>query len=45
VLIGKLAARTMDEAPLVRKPAAKLRTITAHNGTEFHSYQEVERAT
>jgi len=50
LLIGKLAARTMDEAArrtieLVRKHPAKFRTITADNGTEFHSYKDVETAT
>jgi transposase, IS30 family len=50
LLIGKLAARTMDEAArrtieLVWKHPAKFRTITADNGTEFHSYRDVEAAT
>jgi IS30 family transposase len=50
VLIGKLAARTMEDAAqrtieLVRKHPAKFQTITADNGTEFHSYKDVERAT
>lgn len=50
LLIGKLAARNMDEAAqktieLVRKHPEKFRTITADNGTEFHSYKDVEVAT
>jgi IS30 family transposase len=50
LLIGKLAARNMDAAArktiaLVRKHPEKFRTITADNGTEFHSYKRVERAT
>jgi transposase, IS30 family len=50
LLIGKLAARTMQEAArstiqLVRKHREKFRTITADNGTEFHSYKNVEKAT
>jgi IS30 family transposase len=50
LLIGKLAARNMDEAArrtieLVRKHPEKFRTITADNGTEFHSYKDVETAT
>lgn len=50
LLIGKLAARNMDEAAqktieLVRQHPEKFRTITADNGTEFHSYKDVEVAT
>jgi IS30 family transposase len=50
LLIGKLAARTKEDAAqrtieLVRKHPAKFQTITADNGTEFHSYQDVEQAT
>jgi IS30 family transposase len=50
LLIGKLAARSMEEAArrtveLVRRHPTKFQTITADNGTEFHSYQEVEVAT
>jgi IS30 family transposase len=50
LLIGKLASRTMGELArktvgLVRKPPEKFRTITADNGTEFHSYKDVEKAT
>lgn len=50
LLIGKLAARTMEDAArrtteLVRKHPAKFQTITADNGSEFHSYKQVEQAT
>jgi IS30 family transposase len=50
LLIGKLAARNMDEAArrtieLVRRHPEKFRTITADSGTEFHSYKDVETAT
>jgi IS30 family transposase len=50
LLIGKLAARTMGELArrtiqLVRKHPGCFRTITADNGTEFHSYQKIEKAT
>jgi IS30 family transposase len=50
LLIGKLAARTMEDAAqrtieLVHKHPTKFQTITADNGTEFHSYQDVEQAT
>jgi len=49
-LLGKLAARTMEEAArrtirLIRRHPKKFRTITADNGTEFHSYKDVEAAT
>jgi IS30 family transposase len=49
LLIGKLAARTLEDAArrtieLVRKHPAKFQTITADNGTEFHSYKEIEAA-
>ena len=41
VLIGKLAARTVEQANqallgLMRRHRGKFRTITADNGTEFH---------
>jgi IS30 family transposase len=44
-LIGKLAARTMEEAAhntirLVRRYPEEFRTTTAHNGTEFQSYED-----
>jgi IS30 family transposase len=47
VLIGKLQARTAGEAhrgtlELMRRHRRRFRTITADNGTEFHSYPEVE---
>lgn len=50
VLIGKLRSRNMGELAwrtirLVRKHPGKFRTITADNGTEFHSYQKIEKAT
>jgi IS30 family transposase len=50
VLIGKLRARTMGDAArrtiqLIRRHPEKFRTITADNGTEFHSYKVVENAT
>jgi len=50
VLIGKLAERTASEVTrrtieLMRKHAGRFRTITADNGTEFHSYQKIEQAT
>ncbi len=50
VLIGKLKAKTMKEAAkrtiaLVRKHPEKFHTITADNGTEFHSYGKIESAT
>jgi len=50
LLIGKLRARTMEEAAqrtirLVRQHSKKIRTITADNGTEFHSYKAIEKVT
>ena len=50
VLIGKLKARTMEEATrrtiqLIRKHPGKFKTITADNGTEFHAYKKIEKAT
>ena len=50
VLIGKLASRNMEEATrrtiqLIRKHPEKFRTITADNGTEFHGYKKIEKAT
>ena len=50
LLIGKLRDRTMDEAAtrtiqLIKKHPGKFRTITADNGTEFHSYKKIEKAT
>lgn len=50
VLIGKLADRTAAALnhrvlQLIRKHRHLFRTITVDNGTEFHSYQQIERAT
>ena len=50
LLVGKIKARTMADAAkrtisLVRKHPGKFRTITADNGSEFHSYKKVEKAT
>lgn len=50
VLIGKLKARTMEEAnratlELMQRHGGRFRTITADNGTEFHGYQAVEDQT
>lgn len=49
-LILKLAARTAAEVnrhliPLLLEHPELFRTITADNGTEFHSYRDIERAT
>ena len=49
LLIGKLAARTMEDAARrtiarVRKHLAKLQTIPADDGTELPSYKHVEAA-
>lgn len=48
VLIGKLEARTAQATnrraiPLLRPH--RVRTVTADNGTEFHSYKDIEAAT
>lgn len=50
LLIGKLKARTQEQTSdrtirLIRQHAARFKTITADNGTEFHGYESVERAT
>jgi IS30 family transposase len=50
VLIGKLRARRAQEATdrtieLIRRYPGKFKTITADNGTEFHSYAQIEAAT
>ncbi len=50
LLVGKLRARNMADAAkrtidLVRKHPGKVATITADNGSEFHSYRKVEKAT
>ena len=49
VLIGKLRARTVEQASkatlaLMRRHPGKFRTITSDNGTEFHGYAEIEKA-
>ena len=48
--IGKLAARTTEQTTwrtiaLINKSNRPFRTITADNGTEFHAYKEIEKAT
>lgn len=50
VLIGKLKDRTMEETTrrtiqLIRKHLSQFKTITADNGTEFHAYKKIEKAT
>jgi IS30 family transposase len=50
LLLGKLRARTAAELTrrtieLIRKQPGQVRTITADNGTEFHSYRVIEKAT
>lgn len=50
VIIGKLNDRTTRSLnkrciKLLRRETAKFKTITADNGTEFHQYPEIERAT
>jgi len=50
VLIGKLPARTATEAAqatieLIGRYPGRFKTITADNGTEFHSYAAIEAAT
>ena len=49
LLIGKLKARTAHQLNhrtirLAKRHAEYFRTITADNGTEFHSYPAIERA-
>jgi IS30 family transposase len=49
LLIGKLAARTTQQLNrrtirLAMRHSEKFATITADNGTEFHSYRAIERA-
>lgn len=49
-LIGKLPDRTMESVTtratwLIRKHAARVHTITADNGTEFHDYKNIEQQT
>lgn len=48
--LGQLSARTTAEVNrrtlhLIRKQPRTVRTITADNGTEFHAYAAIERAT
>ena len=50
VMIGKLKDRTTRSLnqrciQLLEREAAKFKTITADNGTEFHQYPEIEAAT
>ena len=50
VEIGKLNARTADELSrrtlqLIHRQPRPVRTITADNGTEFHSYADIESVT
>jgi transposase, IS30 family len=49
-LIGKLNNRTKEElnqavVKMIRSHRGKMITITADNGTEFHGYSDVEKAT
>jgi len=49
-LIGKLKARTTAELnrrviKMINQQARKVRSITADNGTEFHGYEDIEKAT
>jgi len=48
--IGKLVARNKEQTTgvtieLIRRHPHLFRTITADNGTEFHGYADIERAT
>jgi IS30 family transposase len=50
VLIGKLRSRNARELnrrtiALIRSSGRRCETITADNGTEFHSYKKIEQAT
>lgn len=50
VLIGKLRSRNARELnrrtiALIRSSGRRFETITADNGTEFHSYKRIEQAT
>jgi IS30 family transposase len=50
VVLGKLPARTTAALnrrtiALIRTQPRRVRTITADNGTEFHRYPQIERAT
>jgi IS30 family transposase len=49
-LIGKLADRSMHTTSrrtkmLIRRTPDQFKTITADNGTEFHDYESIEKAT
>ena len=48
-IIGKLKARTKDELnarllKLIKRYSSRFKTITADNGTEFHGYDDIEKA-
>jgi len=48
--IGKLTARTTEQTAwrtiaLIKQSGFPFRSITADNGTEFHTYKEIEKAT
>lgn len=48
--IGKLTARNKEQTSavtiqLIRRYADRFKTITADNGTEFHGYADIEKAT
>lgn len=50
VMIGKLRQRTVQEANrvaarLIRRAPRRVRTLTLDNGTEFHGYKRLEKAT
>ncbi len=50
LVLGQLQARTAGwvnrrAVQLIRRQPRRVRTITADNGTEFHSYAAIERAT
>jgi transposase, IS30 family len=50
VLIGKLRDRTVQETnrralSLIRKARRRTRTLSLDNGTEFHGYKDLEKAT
>ena len=50
LVLGKLRQRVADEVNrrarrLIRRQPHRVRTITADNGTEFHEYAALERAT
>lgn len=50
VIIGKLRDRTKQAVTtrtiqLIKRHASLFKTITADNGTEFHDYKKIERAT